>query len=369
MKNLIFLFDITVYSIQVIALILTVILFLKLRTKGIKYYLVVLAVTLLDSIANSLRDYLLIININSKIIFIIINYFSAVLLMLWFLCSAFLAHWITGKNISRIRMTLVVSVSIYPLFYVVTDVVFYGLLGFLPETEFWSFCNISTLLLRGFYFFIFMYTAAVLYACRSGIAGDQLKKYAKGGALFSILFMMAFAADLTSVIKGFYLTYLVLMAWNILSIKYTWKSIIPSTVEEHLQMPVGITSSGEVVPAPHSASASDDKIKNDIITVRHDESYLFIKFVDIITVKASGKKSIMKTVKGSYSTDYTLSDLEGKSGGRLLRVHRNSLINPSRIKKVEKYFSGSYVVIMENDEIVEMSRRLSSVFRNNYLKN
>lgn len=369
MKNLVFLFDITVYSIQIIALILTILLFLRLRSKGIKYYLIVLAVTLLDSIANTLRDYLVIININEKIIFILINYFSAVLLMLWFLYSAFLIHWITGKKISKIRMALIVSVSIYPILYVAADVIFYGLLGFQPETEFWSFCNISTLLLRGFYFFIFIYTAAVLFIYRRGITGDPLKKYAKGGALFSILFMAAFAIDLTSVIKGFYLTYLVLMVWNILSIKYTWKSIIPSGGEEHMQMPGRLKTPAEETPAPPSVFSADERIKNDIITVRHDESYIFIKFGDIITVKTSGKKSIMKTVSGSYSTDYSLSDLEGKSCGRLLRVHRNSLINPSRIKKVEKYFSGSYVVIMENNEIVEMSRRLSSVFRNNYLKN
>lgn len=359
MKNIIFLFDLTVYSVQIISLILTLFLYFSRRSKHVKYYLIILFITLLDNIANALRDFLNIAVGPEKIVLILINYFTSILLMLWFFYSAYLVHHITEKAISRKRLICIITVSLYPIFYVVSDVVFYGLLKFTPSTEFFSFCEISTLLLRGYYLFIFMYTSVILFLYRKNIKSDRLKSISFVGMIFSMLFIPAFIIDFTAVLNGFYLYLLLVLCWNIYNIAYLWKTEFSKKKPDAPK-----TNCNELAKSSKPA----DPFAHNAITVRDGESYLFIKFDEIITAKALNKKTIIKTTSRAFSTDYTLSELEEKSGGKLLRVHRNTLITQSRIKKVEKYFSGTFAIIMENDEVVEMSRRISAEFRKNFLK-
>ena len=360
MKSIIFLFDLTVYSVQIISLILTFFIFLKFRNRAVKYYSIILLATLLDNIANSVRDFLNIAVAPEKIILIVINYFSSILLMLWFYYSASLVHDITKKEITRKRFVFILLVSFYPVFYVVSDLVFYGLLKFTPSTEFFSFCEISTLLLRGYYLFIFLYTSIILFQYRKNISEEKTKLIARTGLIFSVLFIPAFIVDLSAVLNGFYLYLVLLLLWNLLNIVYLWK-----TVFSHKETAISDAKNIENINA---AAGSSDPLNNGTITIRDGESYIFVKFDEIITVKASNKRTVLKTINRSYTTDYTLSELDEKSSGKLLRVHRNTVINPLKIKKVEKYFAGTFAVIMENDEIVEMSRRISSQFRKNYLQ-
>lgn len=359
MKNIIFLFDLTVYSVQIASLILTLFLLLKRRNKPVRYYFIVLSVTLLDNITNAVRDFLNIAVAPEKIILILINYFSSILLMLWFFYSAYLVHHITGKVISRKRFFFILIVSLYPVFYVVSDVVFYGLLKFTPSTEFFSFCEISTMLLRGYYLFIFFYTSLILFLYRKNITDEKMKYISRNALIFSLLFIPAFIIDFSSILNGFYLYLLLILCWNIYNIIYLWKN-------EFSKNEATVYSSTSEDTGTTAQSAAP--LGNGVITIREGESYIFVKYDEIITVKASNKRTVLKTINRSYTTDYTLSELDEKSNGKLLRVHRNTVINPNRIKKVEKYFSGTFAVIMENDEIVEMSRRISSVFRKNYLQ-
>lgn len=360
MKNIVFLFDIIVYSIQIISLVLTFFVFLKFRNKALRYYSIILSVTLLDNIVNSVKDFLNITIILEKIVLILINYFSSALLMIWFLYSAYMVHEVTGKKISRNRRIFILTVSLYPIFYVVSDVVFYGLLKFTPSTEFFSFCELSTLLLRIYYIFIFLYTSLILFQYRKDISDEKIKTAAETGMIFSLLFIPAFLVDLSSVLKEFHLYLALLLVWNLMNIVYLWKKVF----SQDEVIASGIENTGDL----NSASTGNNILKNDILTIRDDEGYIFIRFDDIVTARASNKRTVLKTKESSHSTDYTLKELEEKSGGKLIRVHRNTVINPGKIKKVEKYSAGTFAVIMENDEVVEMSRRISAQFRKTFLQ-
>ncbi len=359
MKSIIFLFDLTVYSVQIISLALTFITFLKNRNRTFKFYIIVLLVTLLDNIANSVRDFLVITVVPEKIVFILISYFNSILLMLWFLYSAFLVHGLTNEKISTRRLIFIITVSVYPVFYVVTDVLFYGILKFQPSEEPFSFCVITTQLLNIFCVFIFLYSSMVLLQNRKKIADKNTRFIATTGMVFSMLFIPAFIIDLSHVLNGFNIYFVLLLAWNIMNMAYQWRHVYSRQVKQETK---------EAGSGSNNQADIAQQLINGIISVKNDESYLFLKFEDIITARAVNKRTVLKTVGSSYVTDYTLAELEEKSCGKLIRVHRNSLINPGRIRQVEKYFSGTYAAVMENSDIVEMSRRVSSSFRKTYLQ-
>ncbi len=361
MKNIIFLFNIIVYSVQIASLILTFFILLKFRNKTFKYYFFILLVTLLDNIANSLMQFLNLTIIPGKPVLIAINYFCSFLLTTWFFFSALLVHNITGKKISQTRLAFIVLISIYPVFYVLSDVLFYGILGFSPSTEFFSFCVISTLLIKGYYIFIFLYMTVILFLYRKNISDDRMGRIAFSGMIFSFLFIPAFLVDLSCKLNGFYFYSVLILVWNLMNILYLWKNIFSLPNGYYEKTAKDSTKDPKTPPIPGTM------IKNNMLTVKDEESYIFLKFEDIITVKASNKKTQIKTANHLYTTDCTLGELERKSSGKLLRAHRNTLVNPAKVKKVEKYFSGTFAVIMENDEIVEMSRRVSSEFRKNFL--
>lgn len=351
MKNILFLFDLSVYSVQILSLLLTFFLFLKLRSKSLKYYCIILLVTLLDNVTNSVRDFVTLSISPPKIVYVCINYSASLLLTIWFFYSARLVHEVTKSAMTKKRYILIFIASLYPVYYSVSDYICYGVLKWIPSKEAFSYCTVSTYILNGYYFFIFLYASFILYRNKNTITDKKAKQIIQTGLLFFILLVPAFVVDLTSVLHGFYLYVLLLMIWNILNIIYLWKNYYSQKTENKMD------SAAENLP-----------LKIGTITVKDDGGYIFIKYDDIVTVRASNKKTVLRTVNRAYVTDYSLSELDGKSSEKLIRVHRNTVINPGKIKKIEKYFAGTFAVIMENDEIVEMSRRVSSEFRKKYLQ-
>ncbi|WP_416372448.1 LytR/AlgR family response regulator transcription factor [Aquimarina algiphila] len=59
---------------------------------------------------------------------------------------------------------------------------------------------------------------------------------------------------------------------------------------------------------------------------------------------------------GVYLSNFGISALEEKlDNAILIRVHRSSIINLNKVKELNKY-TKSYDVVMQNDEVVRVSR-------------
>lgn len=67
--------------------------------------------------------------------------------------------------------------------------------------------------------------------------------------------------------------------------------------------------------------------------------------------------------KGSYLTQYTLSELENLLGEPFLRVHKSFLANLNKIISITPWFNSTYNLLMEGGTEVPVSRTYVKVFR------
>ena len=103
------------------------------------------------------------------------------------------------------------------------------------------------------------------------------------------------------------------------------------------------------------------------IPVRDADGFTLLRIIDIVHVKAVDKKTVITFRGGSRRSDWTLGEIEERSGRKLVRLHRNALANPDFIRRVEKYFGGKYAAIFENGDMIEISRRVSAGIRKDFL--
>jgi two-component system response regulator AlgR len=65
-----------------------------------------------------------------------------------------------------------------------------------------------------------------------------------------------------------------------------------------------------------------------------------VPVADILYLKAELKYVTLRTAAHAYVLDDSLSDLEQRLGGAMLRVHRNALVARSAIRKLERRPAG-----------------------------
>lgn len=86
------------------------------------------------------------------------------------------------------------------------------------------------------------------------------------------------------------------------------------------------------------------------ISVKSGDKILFISLADISFFQAEDKYVLLNTVDSrQYIMNYTISSLEEKLPGSFIRISRSTIVNTTRIKELERYFSGKYLVVM-NDQ-------------------
>ena len=86
------------------------------------------------------------------------------------------------------------------------------------------------------------------------------------------------------------------------------------------------------------------------ISVKSGERILFISLADISFFQAEDKYVLLNTVDSrQYIMNYTISSLEEKLPAGFVRISRSTIVNTARIKEMERYFTGKYLVVM-NDQ-------------------
>ncbi|MGN6526250.1 MAG: LytR/AlgR family response regulator transcription factor [Burkholderiaceae bacterium] len=90
------------------------------------------------------------------------------------------------------------------------------------------------------------------------------------------------------------------------------------------------------VAAPPAAAAAASAGEQPVLVVSDRGRVQRVPVADILYLKAELKYVTLRTAAHAYVLDDSLSDLEQRLGGAMLRVHRNALVARSAIRKLER---------------------------------
>lgn len=100
----------------------------------------------------------------------------------------------------------------------------------------------------------------------------------------------------------------------------------------------------------------------DRIIIRDGEKIFFLKLDDVDWVEAADYNVRIHAAGKTYQVRETLGSLEERLDPlRFARIHRSALVNIDRIKELQPYFNGAYVVILEDGTELKLSRRRREV--------
>lgn len=100
---------------------------------------------------------------------------------------------------------------------------------------------------------------------------------------------------------------------------------------------------------------------------RENETAVLVAYADILWVEADNKKTYVQTAQGErLSLRSTLKDLEDRlAAHHIVRVHKAYLANLDHIAEIVPWFSGTYVLRMDDTARTEipLSRQFAKVLR------
>jgi two-component system LytT family response regulator len=83
----------------------------------------------------------------------------------------------------------------------------------------------------------------------------------------------------------------------------------------------------------------------------------FINTNEVDWVEAAGNYVKLHVKESGHLLRETMNNIESKlNPDKFLRIHRSSLVNIDRIKELQPLFNGDYIVILQNDTELNLSR-------------
>jgi two-component system, LytTR family, response regulator len=93
------------------------------------------------------------------------------------------------------------------------------------------------------------------------------------------------------------------------------------------------------------------------IMVRSSGKITFVKVSELDWLEASGNYVRLHTARGSHLIRETLSNLEARlDPHQFVRIHRSTIVNLDRVKEMQPWFSGDYLVILHSGVKLKLSR-------------
>ena len=87
----------------------------------------------------------------------------------------------------------------------------------------------------------------------------------------------------------------------------------------------------------------------DRLVIRTRSKVSFLKPSEIDWIEADGKHAVLHAGRELHVVRHTLTRLEQRLAGHgFVRVHRSAIVNVDRIKELEPWFHGEYVVILKD---------------------
>ena len=110
----------------------------------------------------------------------------------------------------------------------------------------------------------------------------------------------------------------------------------------------GVSANGSTTDAGHFASR---------ILVKQDGRMFFVKTTDIDWIEADRNYVRLHVGKTAHTIRDRISHLEGTLDPQLFaRIHRSTIVNLNRVREMQQWFSGDYVVLLEDGTRLRLSR-------------
>ncbi|SHN10499.1 LytTR family DNA-binding domain-containing protein [Chitinophaga sp. CF418] len=95
---------------------------------------------------------------------------------------------------------------------------------------------------------------------------------------------------------------------------------------------------------------SEREVKDVISTipVKRGDKIQLVHVGDIVFFEAKEKYVSVHTPDGEKLIEYSLSYLEDRLPPEFLRVHRGFIVNKLKIREIQKYFKGTYILVMND---------------------
>lgn len=109
----------------------------------------------------------------------------------------------------------------------------------------------------------------------------------------------------------------------------------------------------EAPPAPPPrAPAAGERI-----AVREDGVIRFIDYDEVDWVEAAGDGVVLHVGRASHQVRRTLSEMAALlPRDRFLRIHRSTIVNIARVRELQPWFHGEYVVLLHDGTSLKLSR-------------
>jgi two-component system LytT family response regulator len=84
---------------------------------------------------------------------------------------------------------------------------------------------------------------------------------------------------------------------------------------------------------------------------------LFLRTDQIDWIEAAGNYVRLHMAEDAHLFRETMNNMEARlHGGRFIRIHRSRIVNTDRIKELQPWFNGEYVVVLQTGARLTLSR-------------
>jgi two-component system LytT family response regulator len=95
----------------------------------------------------------------------------------------------------------------------------------------------------------------------------------------------------------------------------------------------------------------------DRLVVKSGGRVFFLRTDDIDWIEAAGNYVRLHLGEDSHLFRETMNNMEGRlDAHRFVRIHRSRIVNTDRIKELQPWFNGEYVVVLQNGAPLTLSR-------------
>ena len=121
--------------------------------------------------------------------------------------------------------------------------------------------------------------------------------------------------------------------------------------------------SGELIERLQAAVEQVSGPRKPRLLVREGAGHRLLPLGDVIRFSAKDGVVRAHTASANYFVDYTLAELEGRTGGAFVRPNRSQLINIEQVRRIEGDGDGSASITLADGTAVHVSRRRASDVR------
>jgi two-component system LytT family response regulator len=99
------------------------------------------------------------------------------------------------------------------------------------------------------------------------------------------------------------------------------------------------------------------RARTDRFVVKSGGRIFFVRTAEIDWIEAAGNYVKLHLGEDSHLFRETMNNMEARlDGHRFVRIHRSRIVNTDRIKELQPWFNGEYVVVLQNGARLTLSR-------------